>query len=124
MKSITDKEFICVFQDLHGHLTTRGLQPNYIQLDNESSPTFQDLMKENTVDYQLAPPEMHQLNASERAIITFKDHFIAGLCSTDPKFLMQNWDRLLEQVDITLNLLRPPKVKPKIFRIHAAELLI
>ena len=46
MKSRTDKEFICVFQDLHGHLTTRGLNPNYMQLDNEASPAFQALLKE------------------------------------------------------------------------------
>ena len=38
MKNRTDKEFIRVFQDIHGHLTKRVLKPNYMRLDNEASP--------------------------------------------------------------------------------------
>ena len=38
MKNRMDKEFIRVFQDIYGHLTTRGLNPNYMQLDNDASP--------------------------------------------------------------------------------------
>ena len=45
MKNKTDKEFIHVFQDLYGHLTTRGLKPNYIKLENDALPSFQDLPK-------------------------------------------------------------------------------
>ena len=55
---------------------------------------------------------MHRRNASERSIITFKYHFIAGLCVTDPYFPMQNWDRLLELAEITINLLRPSRFNP------------
>ena len=36
MKNGTDKEFIGVFQYLHGNLTSRGLKPNYMRLDNEA----------------------------------------------------------------------------------------
>ena len=97
MKNRTDKEFICVFQDLHGHLNTRGLKPNYMRLDNEASPTFQTLLKDKCIDYQLEPPGMHRRIAEERAIRTFKYHFITGLYVMDPDFPMQNWDRLLDQ---------------------------
>ena len=63
MKNMTDKELIHVFQDLHGHLTTIGLKHNYMRLDNEVLPAFQDLLKDKCIDYQLAPPGMHIRNA-------------------------------------------------------------
>ena len=50
MNNRKDKEFTRVFQDLHGHLTTRGLKPNYMVLDNEALPSFQALLKDNFID--------------------------------------------------------------------------
>ena len=52
--------------------------------DNEASPSFQALLKDKCIDYQLAPTGMHRLNAEEWATSTFKYHFIVGLCTTDP----------------------------------------
>ena len=49
---------------------------------------------------------MHLQNATERAIQTWKNHFLAGIATLDPIFPIQEWDRLLPQCDITLNLLR------------------
>ena len=66
------------------------------------------------IDYQLAPPHMHRRNAAKRAIRTWKAHFIAGLCSTDKMFPMHLWDRLIEQAEIMLNLLRPSRTNPKL----------
>ena len=43
---------------------------------------------------------------AERAIQTFKNHFIAGLSSTNPNFPLHLWDELLEQATITINLLQ------------------
>ena len=55
---------------------------------------------------------MHRYNAVERVISTFKYHFIAGICATDPDYPMQNWDRLPKQAEITLNLLRLSRLNP------------
>ena len=68
-----------------------------MQLDNKSSPTFQYLQKEKNTNYQLAPTGMHRRNAEEKAIRTFKEHFIAGLYVMDPDFQIKNWERLLEK---------------------------
>ena len=57
---------------------------------------------------------MHLHNAAKQAISTFKDHFIAGLCSTDLDLPMKNWYCLVEQAEITLNLLRPSRLNPKL----------
>jgi hypothetical protein len=59
----------------------------------------------NDVGYQLVLPNYHRRNAAERAIRTFKEHFVAGLSSVDPTFPLHLWDRLLPQAEITLNLL-------------------
>jgi hypothetical protein len=39
---------------------------------------------------------------------------IAGLCSTDKSFHMHLWDRLLPQAVIILNMLRTPRINPKL----------
>jgi hypothetical protein len=57
------------------------------------------------VEYQLVPPHCHRRNAAERAIRTFKEHFVAGLSSVDPTFPLHLWDRLLPQAEIALNVL-------------------
>jgi hypothetical protein len=57
---------------------------------------------------------VHRANAAERAIRTFKNHFIAGLCSTDKLFPLNLWDQLLPQAEITLNLLRTSRINPKL----------
>ena len=85
-----------------------------MRLYNKSSPAFKRKLKSNYINFQLAPPVMHNRNAAERVISTVKDHFIVGLCSKDPDFPMQNWYRLLEQTEIAINSLRPSRLKPKI----------
>jgi hypothetical protein len=71
-------------------------------------------MQEKGVDFQLAPPDDHQRNPAERAIQTFKNHFIAMLCSTDKNFPMHLWCRLLPQAQITLHLLRMSRLNPRL----------
>ena len=60
------------------------------------------------------PPHIHQRNSAKRAIQTFKNHFIAGLASTDPNFPLSNWCRLIPQAELTLNVLRPSRLNPKL----------
>ena len=54
---------------------------------------------------QLVTPHMYRNNPAERAIQTWKDHFLAGLASINPTFLMAEWNRLVPQANISLNLL-------------------
>jgi hypothetical protein len=58
------------------------------------------------------PPHCHRRNAAERAIRTFKEHFVAGLSSIDPAFPLHLWDRLLPQAEIILNLLQTSRLHP------------
>ena len=54
----------------------------------------------------MVPPHSHRRNLAERAIQTWKNHFKAGLATTDPNFPLTAWDHLVPQANITLNLLR------------------
>ena len=102
------------YKQVHSKLIKAGLKPKLHRLDNECSQILKDFMTEEQEDYQLVPPGTHRRNSAERAIRTFKNHFIAGLASTDPNFPLNLWDRLIEQSYITLNLLRNSRMNPKL----------
>jgi hypothetical protein len=92
----------------------RGLEPKLMKLDNEASKLLKDYLYQQDITFQLVPPYSHRRNSAERAIRSFKDHFIAGLCSTDKSFPMHLWDRILPQAVITLNMLRTSRINPKL----------
>jgi hypothetical protein len=71
-------------------------------------------MTKEGIDYQLVPPGVHCHIAAERAIRTFKNHFIAGLCSADKNFPLHLWDHLVPQAELTLNMLQGSRLNPKV----------
>jgi len=90
-------------------LTHKGLKPQLHKLDNELMTTY---MENEHIKYELTLTGLHRRNLAERAIQTFKNHFISGLCSTHPDFPLNLWDKLLPQAELTLNLLRPSRIQP------------
>ena len=66
------------------------------------------------VEFQLVPPEMHWKNAAERAIRSFKAHFLAILVGVASDFPRNLWDLLLPQTEMTLNMLRQAAPDPAI----------
>ena len=114
MKSRTGACILKAFTVLHARLVTAGLRPLLQRLDNECSAALKTFLRAEQIDYQLVPPSVHRRNAAERAIRTFKNHFIAGLCSVDKHFPLHLWDKLLPQAETTLNLLRGSRINPKL----------
>eukprot|EP00957_Ditylum_brightwellii_P101378 7726347-Ditylum_brightwellii.AAC.1 len=115
MKNRTEGEIIRAYNVLHAHFTDRGLIPKFQVLDNKASAAVQvNLKKNKEVNFQLALPHCHHCNAAERAIQTFKNHFVAELCSVHPNFPLQVWDKLLPQALLTLNLLCPSWINPRL----------
>jgi hypothetical protein len=102
------------FETIHQRLCKAGLRPAFQRLDNECSDILKEFMKQEKIDYQLVVPGSHRRNSAERAIRTWKNHFIAGLCSVDKNFPLHLWDRLLPQAELTLNLLRGSRINPKL----------
>jgi hypothetical protein len=64
--------------------------------------------------FQLVPPHDHQRNIAEKAIQTFKGHFISILCGTDKDFPLHLWCCLLPQAEHTLNMLQSAQVTPNV----------
>jgi hypothetical protein len=95
-------------------LTVKGFKPKLQTLDNEASAALNNFFTVNDIAYHLVPPHCHRRNAAERAIRTFKDHFVAGISSVDPAFPLHLCDRLLPQAEITLNLLRTSRLHPQL----------
>eukprot|EP00804_Cyclotella_cryptica_P025968 CCRYP_002793-RD/>CCRYP_002793-RD protein AED:0.25 eAED:0.25 QI:0/-1/0/1/-1/1/1/0/824 len=88
--------------------------PNWHVLDNEAPADFKQAIRENNCRVELTPADMHRRNAAERAIQTFKSHFISILAGVADDFPMHEWDELLPQAVLTLNLLRQSNIAPKI----------
>ena len=83
-------------------------------MDNEVSNALNLTMNTMNLKYQLIPPSNNRAKNAERVIQTFKNHFIAGLCSVDKDFHLQLWDRILQQSTISLNFLRQSITLPHI----------
>ena len=64
--------------------------------------------------YQIFSLNIHLRSVAERSIQKFKEHFIVGLCSNEPKHPSQKWDCLLPQATMTLHLFRKYRTNPKL----------
>jgi hypothetical protein len=114
IKDRTAPELLKAFQFMEQELVARGLRPKLMKLDKEASRLLKDYLHQQDITFQLVPPYSHRQNSAERAIRSFRDHLIAGLCSTDKYFPMHLWDRILPQVVITVNMLRTSRLNPKL----------
>ena len=102
------------WSSFHNRLTPTGHVTNNYILDNEFSGALKEAITNANLSFELVPPHQHRRNAAERAIRTFKNHFVAGLATCDTDFPLREWDRLLPQAELTLNLLRNSRVNPKL----------
>jgi hypothetical protein len=113
MKSRSASEWVKAYDTIHQELTVKGFKPTLQTLDKEASAALKNFFTANDIAYQLVPPHCHRRDAAERAIRTFKEHFVAGLSSVNPAFPLHLWDRLLPQAEITLNLIRTSRLHPQ-----------
>ena len=90
-------------------------------LDNEASTQMKEYLHKNNIKFQLVPPHLHRRNTAEKAIHTFKNHFVSILCGVHPDFLLHLWCKLLPQSELTLNLVRPCRYNPKLSAYEALE---
>jgi hypothetical protein len=94
---------------------SHGLKPNIQRMDNYSSflaPAFTEFQASQDITVDRVPPGQHRRNKAERCIETAKHHIIATLAGTDPAFPMSGVKRLMFQIELTLNLLRPARKEP------------
>jgi hypothetical protein len=114
-KTKSDRHCIAAYNAIMTHLAAKGLSVDLQILDNKASAAYKEAITFKwKATFQLVPPDMHRRNQAERAIHTFKDHFLAILAGVDAAFPPYLWDLLLPQTKLTLNLLRQSTINPRI----------
>ncbi len=114
MKNRSVGEMIRAYLVLVNRLHNAGVTPKMHILDNECSEEFKAQICKNIMTFQLVPPHDHRRNIAEKAIQTFKGHFISILCRTDKDFPLHLWCCLLPQAKHTLNMLQSARVAPNV----------
>ena len=84
--NVTDETIITTFKTIYKTLVAKGHKPLLNITDNQATKPLKKFLKEKKCKWQFVEPNNHRVNAAERAIQTFKNHFIAGLCSSNPNF--------------------------------------
>ncbi|KAL7483838.1 hypothetical protein ACHAW6_009477, partial [Cyclotella cf. meneghiniana] len=103
MRVRTTKKLITAYQAIFARWKATGvICPNWHVLDNEAPEELKHAIHQ------------HQRNAAERAIQTFKGHLISVLAGVSEDFPINQWDELLPQTVLTLNLLRQSNIAPNI----------
>jgi hypothetical protein len=112
VKDLESATIIKAFDSIFQELKQKGFQPQLNITDNQAVTALKEYLQKEQCEWQFVEPNNHRVNAAERAIQTFKTHFISGLCTTDKDFPLQLWDHLTEQAQDTLNLLRTSRHDP------------
>eukprot|EP00804_Cyclotella_cryptica_P029536 CCRYP_020583-RA/>CCRYP_020583-RA protein AED:0.35 eAED:0.26 QI:0/-1/0/1/-1/1/1/0/1386 len=110
--NLRDETILKAFDEVFQTLKSKGFKPAFNVTDNQAAVPIKTYLNQEQTSWQFVEPNNHRVNAAERAIQTYKNHFISGLCTTDSDWPLQLWDNLTEQALITLNLLRTSRVDP------------
>ena len=102
------------WRSCHKRLTNNGHKVQLHILDNEISAEFMDALTKEQIEFQTVAPGMHRANAAERAIRVVKNHLLSGLALCHKDYPIREWDRLLTQGELTVNLLRNSRVNPSL----------
>jgi hypothetical protein len=113
MPSCTDASMEQAFTKAISVLKSGGYHPALNIMDNKFSAAVKKYIRSKAIIIQLVPPHNHRTNAAERAIATFKEHFITTLATVDMLFPLQLWDDFFPQVKLTLNMLCFSQQNPK-----------
>jgi hypothetical protein len=121
IKSRHRSQLLKAYDDVYAFLRIRGYRPQLHKLDNETSHDVESFITEQQAKIQYTPADMHRTNLAERAVRTWKNHFAATRAGTPSSFKMTNWCKMLEQCDITLNMMRPCTLNPLLSAFEAME---
>jgi hypothetical protein len=105
MKNKTEGKMKAAYQWIINRMRTANLGLKHHRLDNEASTVFKECIQEKGMTHRLIPPSNHRQNLAERAIQTFKHHFISILSGVDNKSPLSLWCHLLGPAELTVNLL-------------------
>ena len=82
-KDLESATIITPFNSIFQELKNKGFIPQLNITDNQAVAALKDYLHKEECEWQFVEPKNHRVNAAERAIQTFKNHFFSGLCTTD-----------------------------------------
>ena len=91
IRSISDTEILRAYDTLYDAMETTGHSPKLNIMYNESSTALKILLQKSKTVVQLSPLHIHRRNTAEQAILTFKNHFVAGLALVYNNFPIYMW---------------------------------
>ena len=102
MKNREKETMVETFIDIYKFLLKYNMTPKLHVMDNKCLKLLLDYIEDNKTKIQFVEAYNHKINAAERAIQTFKNHFVAGLCTAHPQFPLQLWCKLLPHAELSL----------------------
>ncbi len=81
-----DNTVFAAYKTQFEFLESKGYKIKLNVMDNQCTKQIKKFLTANECKLMLVEPHNHRVNAAERAIQTFKDHFISALATTDSKF--------------------------------------
>ena len=114
MKNRTEGEMILSRRRALIIMKLQGISPKHQVLDNKISTAYKAETQATHMTYQLVPPNDHCRKISEKAIQTWKDHFVGVLTGTTSTLTMNLWCQSTPQAKRQLLLLRQSNVNPQI----------
>lgn len=118
MSSRHHTSYIAAYDKTFTFWAQYGPLPDVLRLDNETSHALEVFVATRVKSFQYFPPGNHRANRAERAMRTWKNHFIATLATASPQFPMKLWNKLLPLAELTLNCLLPWHHNPSISAFH------
>jgi len=114
MENRTEGELILARRWALAQMKIQWIVRTHQVLDNEISKAYKTEIQATGMAYQLVPPNDHRHNIAEKAIQTWKDHFVGVLSGTSDTFPLHLWCQALPQMERQLLLLRQYNTNPKI----------
>jgi hypothetical protein len=115
LQSLSAKSLTKAYQTIFQRWKATGvICPNWHILDNKAPEELKQAIRKNKCRVESTPADQHRQNAAKRGIQKFKGHFISVLAGVAEGFPIKQWDELLPQTILTLNLLRQSDVAPNI----------
>ena len=120
-KEAKEETIVECFKKNITYLSKRGFKPVYNVIDNVATNAINTYLENENIKVQFVTPYNHRVNTAERAIQTFENHTISGLCICDEEFPSILWCKLIKQSQDTINMLRTSRVHPNLSEFHVLE---
>ncbi len=121
ISGFSNKIIFVAYKQQYEMLKSKGHVIRLNVIDNQASQTTKKFLTKNQCKLMLVELHNNCVNTAEKAIQTFKDHFISALATTDSTFLLQLWDRLAPQVKNTLSMLHPLRINSNMLVYEAVH---